>query len=53
MKHNICSQILKRLWDCFFYNNDHVNKSRQEIVDKIVDNLVQEDNNDGDEEGFI
>ena len=53
MKHNKCSQILKQLWDCFFYNNDHVKKSKQEIVDEIVDDLVREDNNDGDEEEFI
>ena len=25
-KHNICSQILKRLWGSFFYRNDHRKK---------------------------
>ena len=52
-KHNICSQILKRLWDCFYYNNDHINKTKKEIVDDIVDDLLREDNNDGDEKGFV
>ena len=40
-KHNICSQILKRLWDFFFHNNDHTTKKgKKEIVEDIVDEFV-------------
>ena len=56
-KHNICSQILKRLWDSFFYHNDYRKKGKkeiiEEIVDNLVDNLVREDNDDGDKKGFV
>ena len=57
-KHNICSQILKRLWDSFCYNNDHRNKKAKKeivegIVDDFVDDLVQEGNDDGDKKGFV
>ena len=45
MEKKILSQILKRLRNSFFYNNDHV---RQEIVEDIVDDLLREDNNNGD-----
>ena len=41
------SQILKRLWGYFFYNNDHV---KQKIVEGIVDNVLQrQHNDDGDD----
>ena len=57
-KHNICSQILKRLWDFFFHNNDHMTKKRkkeivEDIVDEFVHVLVREDNDDGDKKGFV
>ena len=57
-KHNICSQILKRLWDFFFHNNDHTNKKGikeivEDIVDKFVHVLVREDNDEGDTKGFF
>ena len=57
-KHNICSQILKRLWDCFSHNNDHTTKKGKEkvvedIVDEFVHILVREDNDDGDKIGCV
>ena len=46
MKNKMLSQILKRLWDSFFYNNDYV---QVEIVKEMVDNILQrQDNDDGD-----
>ena len=40
-KHNICSQILQRLWDYFSHNNDYKNnKGKKEIVESIVEEFV-------------
>ena len=51
MKNKILSQILKRLWDSFFYNNDHV---KQEIVEDMVDNILQrQHNDDGDDDQWL
>ena len=43
MKILMLSQILKRLWNSFFYKNDHV---KQEIVEAIVDNILQRNHHD-------
>ena len=51
MKNQMLSQILKRLWDSFFYNNDHV---QLEIVEEMVDNILQrQDNDDGDDDQMM
>ena len=38
MKNQMLSQILKRLWDSFFYNNDHV---QLEIMEDMVEDILQ------------
>ena len=45
------SQILKRLWDSFFYNNDY---EQVEIVEEIVEDILQrQDNDDGEDDQKI
>ena len=40
------SQILKRLWDSFFYNNEYL---QVEIIEEMVDDILQrQDDDDGD-----
>ena len=51
MKNKMLLEILKRLWDSFFYNNDHV---QQEILEDMVDNILQrQHNDDGDDDQMI
>ena len=46
MKNKMLSQILKHLWDSFFYNNEYL---QVEIVEEMVDDILQrQDNDDGD-----
>ena len=51
MKNQMLSQLLKRLWDSFFYNNNYV---QLEIVEEMVDNILQfQDNDNGDDDQMI
>ena len=51
IKNQMLSQILKRLWNSFFYNNDYV---QLEIVEEIVDDILQrQDNDDGEDDQVI
>ena len=46
MKNKMLSQILKRLWDSFFHNNEYL---QVEVVEEMVDDILQrQDNDDGD-----